>query len=355
MKYHIAISPACDLEATQRNTQAGLCPSHAVWEMSQILGAKVYQPQEDKVLPIDKMRANIIGSPENWALARQLQNELQEDDVIYCCGEHIGFPIAACAKKHKRPQIIVYIHNSNRLRSRLALKQFDLANRIDLFVTTIPSQAEFIRYYLGLPENRVYLFSSLPIDVSFFTPGLPSYEKLRPVVGSGGLEKRDYRTLADATKDLDIDVRVCAFSPNAYALRKTFPKVMPSNMLCRFYDWCELVQLYRDSDVVAISLFKNNYQAGLTTMFEAMACRRPVIITRSPGIISDLIESGAVTGVHLHDSIGLKQAIVKLLNDPQNAEKQAQRGYEMVLKQFNQSNYTQALLEKFISTFSSVN
>nr|WP_268896854.1 glycosyltransferase [Hassalia byssoidea] len=122
-----------------------------------------------------------------------------------------------------------------------------------------------------------------------------------------------------------------------------------------FYDWCELVQLYRDSDLVVITMFENNYQAGLTTMFEAMACRRPIVITRSSGIIGELINSGIVTGVNIGDSNELKQTIVKLLNEPQKTEIQAQRGYELVLNQFNHNSFNSSLVTKLLSTFESVN
>ncbi|MBD2778369.1 glycosyltransferase family 4 protein [Iningainema sp. BLCCT55] len=353
MKYHIALSSKTDLNAINQNAQAGKCPSHVVWQMSQILGAKVYQPGIQPILPVDKMRAKIIGSPEHWALARQLSSQLKEDDVVYCTGEDVGIAIATlCGAKRHRPKVVAFTQNINRPRGYLALKLFNIANKIDLFVTA--SQAEFLRRYLHLPENHVYEFYLQPTDISFFTPGAAS-EKLRPIIGSGGLERRDYQTLADATKDLNIDVKICAVSPNAPARRSTFPKVMPSNMSCRFYDWCELVQLYRDSDIVVLSLLENKYQAGLTTMFEAMACKRPVIITRSPGIISDLIDAGIVTGVNPSDSVGLRDAIEKLLNDPQKAQEQAQRGYELTLNQYNHSKYVQALVTKLISTFGSVN
>jgi glycosyltransferase involved in cell wall biosynthesis len=355
LKYHIALCPSCDLEAIARNAQAGKNPRHAIWDLNQLLGATIHQPAGESVLPIDRMRARIIGRPEHWALARKLSLELQEDDVIYCTGEIIGFPIAAlCGARQKRPKIIVFVHNSNRPRSSLALNLFQLADRIDLFVTHNLNQAEFLGHYLHLSENRIYLLPSVSTDLSFFTPGSVSPNKSRPIIGSGGLEKRDYATLADATKDLDVDVKICAFSPSTRAPRGAFPKVTPSNMSFRFYEWCELLQLYRDSDIVVLSLLENNFNAGLTTAFEAMACKRPVIITRSPGMISDLIDSGVAIGVNPHDPMGLKQAIQDLLNNPQKAEMLAHKGYELVQNQHNHDKYVQVLGTKFVSKFGGI-
>ncbi|BAZ09692.1 putative glycosyl transferase [Calothrix sp. NIES-4071] len=357
MKYHIALSVNHDLEVIAKTATAGKCPSHIMWDISKHLGARIYQPSAVKVAPIDKMLAKIIGSPEQWALARQLSPQLKEDDVIYCDGEYVGIPIAVMtsASRH-RPKIVMYTQNINRPRGRLALKLFNLKNKVDLFMAGTSSQAELLRRYLPKSENRVYKIPcQAPVDISFFTPGVASSKKLRPIIGSGGLEKRDYQTLALATSELDVDVKICAFSPSTTARQETFPKVMPENMSCRFYDWCDLVQLYRDSDIVVLPLFENNYQAGLTTLFEAMACRRPVIVTRSEGIIGDLIDSDAVTGVNPCDPDGLKQAIEKLLDNPEKASAQAQRGYELVTKEFNNSKYIQDFAKKLISTFESVN
>jgi glycosyltransferase involved in cell wall biosynthesis len=233
----------------------------------------------------------------------------------------------------------------------MGLRLLKLQNKIDLFMSATLSQVEFLQKYLNLQQECICLFIEQPTDISFFTPGPPSQNKLRPVIGSGGLEKRDYRTLANATRNLNVDVKICAFSPNASLLRETFPENIPSNMSYGFYDWRELLQLYRDSDLVVITLFANNYQAGLSTLFEAMACRRPIIITRLPGIISDFIDLGIVTGVAPGDSVGLKVAIEMLLNNPNQAEAQAQKGYELVLKQYNHDMYVKSLVTKLTSRY----
>ena len=252
------------------NAQAGKNPSHIMWEIGQLLKAQIHQPINVKILPKDKILSKIIASPVHWALARQLSEQLKEDDVIYCDGEQLGIPIAnLCSKKHNRPKIATLFHNINRPRGYLALNLLKVAQSIDLFVTGTASQREFLRQYLKLPEQRIYQIASHPsTDTSFFTPKPISQKKVRPLIASGGLEKRDYKTLANAIQDLDIDVKICAFSPNKTLSKRMFPKVIPSNMSCDFYEWCDLMQLYCDADLVVIPLLKNNYQAGLTTLFD---------------------------------------------------------------------------------------
>ncbi|MEA5574200.1 glycosyltransferase [Calothrix sp. UHCC 0171] len=367
MNYHIVLSRAFDLETINRHAKAGKCPCHVMWEASQILNARIHMPnadyiKESHVQTFEQIGCqqqgtlrHLVGNPEHWLLASHLSQQLTEEDVVFCTGEDVGIPVAElCGAKKKRPKILVLIHNINRLRGRLALKLFRVRDKIDLFLTYTPGIAEFLRAYLHLPENRVSLFSEQPTDISFFTPGSASVDKIRPVIASGGLEKRDYRTLAAATEDLDIDVKICATSPNVKVNPQAFPKMLPNNMSCRDYEWLEFVQLYRDADIVVIPLFKNNYQAGLSVMFEAMACRRPVIITKSPGIIQELIEAGIVTGVREGDANDLRLAIVNLLQNPRQAELQAQRGYELVLQKYNHQKYIHNFVDK-IHSFELIN
>lgn len=321
-----------------------------MWDISKILNASIYQPGTDVIVSSDIVRGKIVSRPEHWSLARRLSSKLDNNDLIFCAGEDVGFPIASlCCSGVKKPKILVFIHNINRPRTRLALKLLNLRQKIDLFMTCTPLQGSFLRSYLNLSPERIRVFLEQPTDVSFFQPGLSSNVKSRPLIASGGLEKRDYRTLADATQDLDIDVEISAVSPNAIFSKRAFPKIIPENMRCRTHTWDELLQLYRNSDVVAISLFQNKYQAGLTTMFEALACKRPVIITRSPGIIQEFIDLGAVTGVNPKDPQQLRQAILSLLRSPNKANLQAQIGYKLVSTKYNHRNYIKAFIKEIKS------
>lgn len=354
MQYHIVFNRKLNLEEIGKEAKAGKRPGHVMWNVSQLLEAKIHFPEDEPILLLDKLRARIIGLPEQWALARRLSTQLGENDVVFCTAEDIGIAVASlCGSLPKRPKIVVFNQDIQKPRMLLALKLFHLKDKIDLFMTASQSQADFLRRYLSLPQEHVCLFTAQPTDISFFTPGPASPTKRRPIIGSGGLEKRDYVTLAAATKDLDVDVNICAFSPDAKALARSFPKVIPHNMSHRFYDWDDLVQLYRDSDVVAVSLFKNNYQAGQSTLFEALACRRPVVVTKSPGIIQDIIDLGCVIGVDEGDFQGMKTAISSLLDNPAKAEAMANRGYELVLKEYNHTHYIQSLVAELTSRYGS--
>ncbi|MEG4328866.1 glycosyltransferase [Microcoleus sp. herbarium5] len=117
----------------------------------------------------------------------------------------------------------------------------------------------------------------------------------------------------------------------------------------KFYEWPDLVQLYRDADVIAVCLVDNKYAAGGTALLEAMACKRPVAITRTQGLVDYLAAPDIAKVVNVGDAGGLREAIVHLLKNPQEAESQAQRGYEMVVNQHSSEGYVDVLAQKLRS------
>ncbi|WP_242725772.1 glycosyltransferase [Microcoleus vaginatus] len=139
------------------------------------------------------------------------------------------------------------------------------------------------------------------------------------------------------------------FSKDAKALSKAFPDTLPENMSRKFYEWPDLLQLYRDADVIAVCLVDNKYAAGVQALLEAMACKRPVVMTRTQGMVDYLAAPDIAKVVNVGDAAGLREAIVHLLKNPQEAESQAQRGYEMVVNQHSSERYVDVLAQKLRS------
>jgi glycosyltransferase involved in cell wall biosynthesis len=349
LNYHLVLSSPIDLEKVDRNAQLGKCPRHVMWGLSQRLKAKVHVPGKELIAPSDYVRAKILGQPQNWALARHLSSQLTGNDVVFCSGEDVGIPIATlCGALPNPPKIAVFIHTGHRPRSRAAFRLFHASQRISLFVTNCRPQVEFLHDYLQLPSHRVFMLPE-QTDTHFFSPGAPLPGKQRPIIASVGLEKRDYRTLAAATHDMDVDVRISAFSADVRPLTKSLPAVMPANMTRRYYEWTELVQLYRDADLVVVPLFESRDTAGVTGLLEAMACRRPVIVTRIPGLADYLESPNTLTLVAPEDAQGMRRAIARLLGNPQAAAAQAQTAYELVTQQHNSEDYIEKLAARLES------
>jgi glycosyltransferase involved in cell wall biosynthesis len=331
MGYHIVLKSMDEdyLVQMSKEAKAGQCPNFDFLMLPEKIGATTYLTN---VRPSykDKLLGFLEAKPENWALARKLSNQLDKNDVIYCTSEEVAIPIAAFySGKKNRPRIISFFSNLVRPRALLSTKLFRVVRSIDLFLVVSPYQGQILSKYLNVPESRIRLLWH-KVDLSFFTPACSSEGKSRPVIASVGLEKRDYRLIAAATNDMDVEVKISGNSPHARQLSRSFPDVMPPNMSCRFYPWDELVQLYRDADIVIVSTFENNYAAGVTSLLEAMACKRPIIVTRTKGL-TRYLDSDAMLTVNPGDVEGLKQAIVYLLNHPEKAKELAEQAYQIAV------------------------
>ena len=347
-QYHIALSRHFDLNIIDQEAQEKKRPRHTLSLLADKLQAMVYEPEGRSLSMSDRILPKITGASQtqHFALGRFLGKTLTENDVVFSIGEDSGFPIAI-NRQNKEAKHVVFVHNPDRLRGRLTLKLFNLAQKVDLFMTNTAFKADFLRNYLNLPPEKVYLVAE-QTDTHFFTPGPQSPNKIRPIIGSGGLEQRDYKTLAKAIADLDVDVKICAVSPNATARKDTFPEVLPNNMSVGYYDWPDLVQLYRDSDVVVISLKDHNYQAGLTTLFESLACRRPVIMTRTAGLVEEFEDAGFIKAVKPADPQEMRAAILELLENPEKAQTMATRGYEKVITTYTSERYVESIAQKLM-------
>lgn len=346
MNYHIALSRPFDLDGIEKEASKDKRPRHILWTLQKQLDAQVHQPDVDAVTSQDKLLSKIIGQPEHWALARQMVSHLQKDDVVFCVGEDIGFPVALLTGwKRLGTRVAVSVMAPDRLRVRGVLKLFNLQKTIPTFFVNTKLKAQSLQNWLSLSGDRICVLPE-QTDIRFFKPGEPSNRGGVPIIVSGGMEQRDYKTLAQATQDLEVDVRICAVSPNATAnTRVSFPDLIPNNMKIDQYEWQDLRRLYQDSSIVVVSLLPNDYSAGLTTLIEAMACCRPVIISRTPGLAEELIDQGIVVGVPPLDSQAMRLAIEKLLNDREYATTLAHRGYEAVMANYTSEHHVKYLVD----------
>lgn len=331
MKFHAVLGRDIKPDQMRSEWERGLCPRHSIVMLMDRTGGAIHVPDPDldRPTPADRIRSKLFSSsPGAWALARRMTRELGADDIVYCMGEDSGLPMAAAigGRGGPRLRLFVFVHNIDRPRGRAAARATGLARHAAGISACCGWQHDFLRDYLGVPRDRLHLILE-HIDDRFFTPGPASAGKARPVIAGVGLENRDYRSLAEATADLDVDVRISGFSPFAATQKRSLPDPMPANMSQRFYSWPDLVQLYRDADVVVSPVFPSHYAAGVTTLLEAQACRRPVIATRSPGLADYLDDDSGALVIEPGDPAALRRAIVGLLERPDEAEERAERGY----------------------------
>ena len=298
-------------------------------QLAAALDAVVVEPGIGAGTTLDRMRSRLASAPEHWALARNLSRRMQPGDVVFCSDEGVGFPVAAlCEDRRGSPRVLTCVHNIIRPRAKVALRTIVPARRT-AWLAFSRRQTGYLRDTLGVPDGQV-TFLSDQTDLRFFAPGPPGSGPVAgetPILMSIGLEQRDYRTLAAAAGDLDVLIRISGFSADARAIAQAFPETMPANMTRDFYAWPDLLALYRRASIVMISLAPNSYAAGIQAMLEAIACRRPVIVTRTEGLIDYLDRPDLVTTVPPQDPAAMRAAIQVKLADPEAAAAQAEAAF----------------------------
>lgn len=328
MAFHIAMPRRLGPQELSAVDVGGGRPRMAIAMLARELGAQMHAPGNAPVSLADSLRARIAGPASLWSMARDIARKVAPGDVVFAGSEAGGLQIGkACAGLAGKPKVCMFVHNLDRPRGRMALKLFGTRRNTERLMACSDLQTSFLRRYLGMDESQVE-FVWDHTDDAFFCPGAASPSKKRPLIVSVGLEQRDYRTLAAATADMDVDVKISGFSEDAEVLRRSFPDVLPANMSRKFYEWQDLVQLYRDADVVVVSVHENKYAAGVQSLMEGMACGRPVVASATAGLRSYLDED-VVTSFPPGDVAALRSAIERTLRDSAAAEARASKGLEL--------------------------
>lgn len=252
-------------------------------------------------------------------------------DVVFANGENIGIPLAGLFKaRRRRPGHVVIGHRLSAPKKRLFLKA--LHGEIDGIFVYATSQQVYAEQTLGVPAGKLHLIP-FHADSKFYRP-MPDYP-VENRICSAGLEWRDYPTLIEAVRGLDVDVRLAAASPWSKHGNETAARTLPPNVSARRYSYLELRRLYASSRFVVVPLYENDFQAGVTTMLEAMAMGKAVIATRTSGQ-RDVIEDG-VNGLYVPpgDVKAWREAILQLLASPERAAALGARARETIVSRMS--------------------
>jgi len=260
--------------------------------------------------------------------------------AVFSDSEHIGVPLALGMRTRgpAHPHLMLGHHLTNGSKPRI-FRWLRPQARISRVLLHSRRQVELASSRLGIPSDRLR-FQPYFADTDFWAAAPPSSEAL---VVSAGREHRDYATLAAACADLPVQVFIAAgslFSPSA---THTQPEQWPANVTSEFADHRTLRDWYARAAVVAVPLVPTDFQAGITTILEAMSMARPVVVSATEGQ-RDVIEDG-VTGVMVPpgDAGALREAIERLLADPAERARLGANARAAVEERFSLDVYAASL------------
>ena len=259
--------------------------------------------------------------------------------VIVTDGEQIGLPFALLCKVLGRKGIkhLMIAHILSVGKKMLLLDWLGLQQHIDTFFVYASWQKRFIETRWQVPSSRV-VHTPFMVDSHFFSPQQVTAQPRR-MICAVGLEFRDYPTLIEAVRGLDVEVVIAAASPWSKRSDCTAQAELPPNVTVRKFSQFELRQLYADSLFVVMPLYPVDFQAGVTAILEAMAMAKAVICSRTPGQTDVIAENQTGLYVEPGDPQALRAQIECLLQQPALATQMGQTGRARVEAEMELSHY----------------
>jgi glycosyltransferase involved in cell wall biosynthesis len=273
----------------------------------------------------------LLGPDLTMALA--CFRERRRRDVLFTDSERVGLLLACLLRVTRRRGAARHVMIAHRISAPSKVRLHKLARLragIDRVIVYASSQRRFAIERLGYGPDQVVL-TPFMVDTEFWRPdAVPTTgDRTRPMICAVGQELRDYVTLAEAVRNLDVDVVIAAASPWSKRHDDTANLDPPDNIEVVRLDQHDLRQLYRDAAFTVVPVVETDFQAGITAILESMAMSRAVVCTRTAGQTDTVIQGETGLYVGASDASTLRGAIEGLLADLASAERlgSAARGW----------------------------
>lgn len=258
---------------------------------------------------------------------------------IVARADRFGLPLALLYKlaRTRRDLVLISVWLS-RPKKAVFLSHLKVHSHLSAIISYGSVQNEIAAERLGVPRHLLH-HAVQPVDERFWRP-TPSPGG--NCVVAAGSEARDYRTLARALEGLDVTTHVAVGSSvlrssgdaNAMfgpMLRDTADNAAGARVhLHQQVGHRALRDLYAQARVVVVPLEDVEADCGVTTITEAMAMGKAVVVTRTRGQV-DVVREGE-TGLYVPpgDPAALRRAVQHLLDRPAEAERMGRAGRALV-------------------------
>jgi len=178
-----------------------------------------------------------------------------------------------------RPRLTMIGHLLSPRGKQALFRGLRLRETIDAVVVHSSLQARLAARTLGLRPEQVELVP-YQTDERFWAPRDAPVEQQ---ICSAGLEYRDYGTMIQAVADLPVAVVIAAASPWSTFTFEGDERALPAHVRVDSFDYAGLRDLYASSLFVVAPLHDVDNQAGITTILEAMAMGKAVVVSHTRG------------------------------------------------------------------------
>lgn len=279
---------------------------------------------------------------DEWRFAFRMSSATADHKMIYLTEEFPGIQyLALHALRRREKRIIMLIHNVASARRRIPLATLRLCQFLDHVLCLSRASADELNTRYGIPKSRITVIGSR-VDTDFFAP-IPRVAT-RPQICSAGAVNRDYKTLVEAVRPLEVTTKIAADTQWGYSAGVSHVVDLPRFVEMRSWgDYRNLRSLYAESSAVVVPL-ERSMMSGVTVALEGMAMGRPVILTENK-YVTDFLRDGE-TGylVPAGDPDALRTKIKFVIDHPDQAEEVGRRAREWVLENFTVKRYVDRIL-----------
>lgn len=238
-------------------------------------------------------------------------------DVAACMGDASAYFLVRLRSLGVRlPIVAIDPALSNDYPRRKRLQDYVLP-RVERVVGYAQSQIDYLHEQYGDRVHSVRI--NHRVDTDFYHPGpAPTAPEYPYVFSIGNDYSRDWETMFQA-------VSLCAARPGfAHRFRIHTTKPVPEHgphaeVIRESVTFSQMRDLYRKASVVVVALRDVIHPGGITTLLEAMATGRPVVVTSSRGVSDHLADGETCLVVPPGNPRALADAINRLLDSPQEA------------------------------------
>ena len=278
---------------------------------------------------------------------RALRVLLGERDAACVCGHMESVVIVLLLRRLFRfaPKVVVWeVPWSSGWAFRERVARLALP-RADACVVFDASQIALVRERYGSDVSVVAV--PFYVDVDFFSPRHPGMEAtlhaadLFPDLPGSGGEGYVYTVGRDAGRDFQIVVDAVAGTGVGLVVRSgraiDVPVAARSSVvvMSENVDWDRYRRLYDGASVVIVASRETPNACGVTSLLEAMAMGKAVVVAGTAALSDYLPPPDAGVVVPVGDVDALRKAVLDLLADPERRERLGRRAREIVVERFS--------------------
>lgn len=279
-----------------------------------------------------------------WAVAFAALQRAAQYRVIVATGEDVGLRMAFLLRLFKLgTPLIITCHNISSRRPGFFLRYLNVGKAVHTFQCLSKAQENMLAGYPGIRTDNIRLIY-WHVDHHFFAP-MPDVP-IKDQICSAGMASRDYATLVTAAADLDIDVKIAAYSPWFHQkLNIVAKKVSPHVEVRSYQNYQALRHLYAESRFVVVPLLDVPYSAGYTVILEAMAMGKAVIVSRIKQRDDFVLDGWNGLYVEPGNVTELREKICFLLKRPDEAFRLGMNARKTVEERFTLHHYLERMEE----------